>query len=410
MKKTTTLFTAILFSVFCHAQWDTLNTQTHTDFHSISFPDNMNGLAVGKNPTTGRGAAFYTADAGQTWTAANMSSNAPAINDVTFFSPYLGYAVSDSGQIFTCNVSGMIISAPFQLGADNFNCIFKASDTVAYIGGDNGVLYRTPDFGQSWDTLNSQTTNAIRDIYFSNALTGWIVCDGGYIGSTTDGGQTWVADTTQPYYGFLQCKSIGFAGTSMKAFVVGDDGLIVSSTDNGMTWPNTLALTTYNLNCIRFSNDLSGVMVGSNGLIMRTWVGGPNFADESMSYVTETLTKVCYANDSTAYICGYNGRILKSNIDISSVHETFAASMQANVYPNPFTDELHIVLLLEKSSAVNMIITDLSGRVVAEENSGELHAGENIISPAGISSLASGTYFATIITSSGRISIPVIRN
>jgi photosystem II stability/assembly factor-like uncharacterized protein len=408
MKKTFTLLTAVLFSVVANAQWDTLNTQTHTEFHSISFPDNMNGLAVGRNATSGRGAAYYTADAGQTWTAANINTNAPAINDVIFFSPYLGFAVSDSGQVFTCNVQGSVVVETFQLGAYNLNCICKASDTVAYIGGDNGVMYRSPDFGQTWNALNTHTTNSIRDIYFANELSGWFVADGGYIASTTDGGQTWTADTTNPYLGFLQCKSIAFAGTSMKAYVTGKNGLMVSSTDNGMSWGMTNMNTTNYLNCIRFSNDLSGVIVGSNGMIRRTWVGGPNFDDETMSYVTEHLTKVCYANDSTAYICGYNGRILKSNMDISSTHEIVAAGFTTTVFPNPFADELHFVIRLEERSAVNMIITDLTGRVVAEENSGEMNEGETILSPD-ISSLASGTYLATIITSGGRVSVPVVK-
>ena len=38
-----------------------------------------------------------------------------------------------------------------------------------------------------------------------------------------------------------------------------------------------------------------------------------------MSYVKQKLNKVCFSSDSVAYICGENGRILKSNIDISSV-------------------------------------------------------------------------------------------
>src|ERR1041385_1397413 len=148
MKKITLLVAAFLVSFCMNAQWDTLNTQTHTNFHSISFPDNMNGLAVGENASM-RGAAFYTADAGQTWTAATINTNAPALNDVIFFSPGLGYAVSDSGQVFTCDVPSSTVTATFQLGTNDLRCICKASDTVAYIGGENGVLYRSPDFGQT---------------------------------------------------------------------------------------------------------------------------------------------------------------------------------------------------------------------------------------------------------------------
>ena len=407
MLKTTTLITALLLSSFCHAQWDTLNTQTHTDFHSIAFSNASNGVAVGYDATAQEGRIYHTTDGGQTWVLAHTGTNSK--NDACFSDASHAWVAGDSGVIKQSGDAGAMWSVTY-LGTKNFYSVFFPSDSVGYIGGEDGVLYRTSDTGGSWDTLNSQTTNAIRDIYFSNDLVGWIVCDGGYIGATTDGGQTWMADTTNPYFGFFQCKSIGFAGASQKAFVVGDDGLMVASTDNGLSWTASASGSAYDLHCIRFSNDLSGVMVGDSGYIARTWVGGPNFANESMSYVKEKLTKVCYANDSTAYICGYNGRILKSNTDISSVHAFAPAMVQANAYPNPFNDELHFALQLKNPSDVNMIITDLSGRIVSEENFGELHAGENIIPAQHVSSLAAGTYLATIITSSGRVSIPVIRN
>lgn len=407
MKKTFTLLAVSLFSICANAQWDTLNTQTSTDFKSIGFTDDWNGVAVGENPATGEGAAFFTVTAGATWVAATMASNSLPINDVAFFPPFsLGYAVGDSGQIFICNTNVMTISAPSQLGTENLNCVVFANDSVAYTGGDNGALYRTSNYGASWDTLNTQTTQPIRDIYFTNALLGWIVCDGGYIGNTIDGGQTWTPQQ-QPYLGFLQGKGIAFAGTN--AYVVGNSGDMINSTDAGLTWNAFTPVTSENLNCIRFSNALAGVMCGANGTIYRTYVGGSNWANESMSYVTEKLNKVCFSSDSVAYICGEDGRILKSNIDISSVQPDVNFAMQASAYPNPFESELHIMLSLEKTSPVQISVMDLSGRIVLQENFGELNQGENIITPSGIPSLNTGMYMMRIVTSYGSIALPVVR-
>ncbi len=407
MKKIFTLVAA-LFSFCANAQWDTLNTLTNTNFNSIAFSDNYNGVAVGEHPTTGRAAVFFTVNAGQTWVAANMTTNSPAINDVGIFPPSsYGYAVGDSGQIYFCNTNVMTISAPFQIGTQNLNCVFPLNDSMTFIGGDNGALYRTSDFGTSWDTLSSQSTQPIRDIYFMNPLVGWLVGDGGYIAMTIDAGVTWTAQT-QPYLGFFQCKSISFAGTSPNGFVVGNGGKMIESIDAGLTWDTVTPLTSKNLTCVRFGNNLAGIICGDSGNIYRTYVGGTNWANESMSYVKEKLNKICFSSDSVAFICGNDGRILRSNINISSV-PTVSFAVNAQAYPNPFEAELNVMLNLEKTSAVQISIIDLQGRVVLQENFGELHAGANLISPDGINILTSGMYVMQVITSDGNVSFPLVR-
>jgi photosystem II stability/assembly factor-like uncharacterized protein len=410
MKKTFTLIALSLFSIGANAQWDTLNTQTLTDFNSIAFTDNWNGMAVGKNPATGDGAAFWTGNAGLTWGAANLSTNSHAMNDIGFFpASHFGYAVGDSGQIFMCNTNVMTISPPEQLGTDDLNCIFPANDSVAYIGGDNGALYRTSDNGTSWDTLDIQSTQPVRDIFFSiTALEGWIVCDGGYIAHTLDGGQTWTAQL-QYYGGFLQCKGIAFTETTMNGFIVGNSGMMVSSINAGLSWDTFPPITNLNLSCIRFTNSLAGIICGDSGRIYRTYAGGFNWVNESMSYVTEKLNKICFSSDSIAYICGENGRIVKSNTDISSVEAPINFAMHATAYPNPFESEFHLVVNLEKASAVQIAVMDLSGRIVLNENSGELNAGTTVLTPQGISTLSSGMYVVQITTAYGTVTLPVVR-
>lgn len=407
MKKTFTLIAVSLFSLCANAQWDTLDTQTSTDFNSIGFTDNWNGVAVGKNPTTGGGAAFFTVTAGQTWVGATMASNSQPINDVAFYPPSsLGFAVGDSGQIYVCNTNVATISAPSQLGARDLNCVFFPSDSVIYIGADNGVLYRTSNYGATWDTLFTSTTQPIRDLYFVTDSAGWMVCDGGFIGYTSDAGQTWSIQT-QPYGGFLEAKGISFTGTDL--FVVGDYGNMVNSSDAGLNWNMFMSVTNNDLTCIRFSNALAGVMCGDNGAIYRTYAGGTNWANEGMSYVTEKLNKVCFSSDSTAYICGEDGRILKSNMDISSVQPNVNFTLSASAYPNPFESELHVVINLEKASAVQLEIMDLTGRIVVSENPGEFNAGQILLTPKGISTLSNGMYMMRVMTSYGSVSLPVIK-
>ncbi|CAN5232237.1 hypothetical protein BH09BAC5_BH09BAC5_16270 [soil metagenome] len=406
MKKIFTLFVGAFFVFNVNAQWDTLTTNTNTNFYSIAFSSNLNGVAVGYDTDTLEGKIFRTTDGGQNWSVSHIGTSSK--NSVCFSDAMHAWAAGDNGVIKKSSDGGGLWSFS-AVGTKNFYSIYFANDTVGYVGGENGVLYRTSDLGASWDTLDSQTNLAIRDIYFSDDLKGWIVCDGGYIASTTDGGQTWTAHP-QPYYGFMQCKSIGFAGTSGNGFVVGNDGDIVSTNDAGSNWNWFTLNSSEQLNCVRFSNSLAGIVVGNNGLIERTYVGGTNWANESMSYVTENLNHICFASDSVAYICGNNGRILKSNIDISSVHSQPEFVMNANAFPNPFENELSVKINLENASQVELSILDISGRVVFNNNYGELNAGEQIIRPEGIQDLVSGIYVVRITTENGSVSLPVIRN
>ncbi len=407
MKKIFTLLTLSLFSIGANAQWDTLNTQTSTDFKSIAFSDNINGVAVGYDATALEGRIYHTIDGGSSWTLAHTGTSSK--NDVCFSDPMTAWAAADNGVIKQSSNGGISWGAIY-LGTKNFYSVFFASDTVGYIGGEDGVLYRTSNAGGSWDSLaiDSLFTLAVRDIYFINELRGWIVCDGGYIGYTLDGGQTWTPQL-QPYLGFFQCKSIAFTEINVNGFIVGSSGQMVNSIDAGLSWDTFPSITTQNLNCIRFANSLAGIICGDNGTIYRTYAGGFNWADESMSYVSETLNKICFASDSVAYICGDNGRILKSNTDISSVQAPVNFAMNAAAYPNPFEGELHIMLNLEKASAVRITVMDVAGRIVLDENSGGLNAGQTIITPQGISTLAGGMYVLQVTTSYGSVSLPVIR-
>ncbi len=405
MKKIITLFAATIISIGAFAQWDTLTTNTAANFNSISFTNENNGVAVGKNQISLRGVAYQTTDGGISWSLVNTGT--PSYNDVFFQSNNTGWIAADSGFIMESSNSGQTWGTWAHIGTKNFNCIFFPTDTVGYVGGDDGILYRTADFGASWDTLNSGTNLSINDLFFADALNGWIVGDGGYMATTADGGQTWI-QVGEPYFGFFNCSGFASAGTSSNTFAVGNSGDLIHSSDGGLTWNALSSNTTSNLNSVRFTNNLAGIVCGDHGKILRTQDGGLSWYDETMSTVTENLTGVSWASDTLAYICGANGRILKSHIDISSVHSGVANTFEISAFPNPFAEELNIIVDLQKNSSVTIVIFDLSGRVVMEENEGEMNSGKHVVRTNGISSLVSGMYFVKVTSGNGELVIPVV--
>src|SRR5436305_10551406 len=79
------------------------------------------------------------------------------------------------------------------------NTLYGVSFTDANTGtatGDNGTIVRTTDGGNSWVIQSSGSTNALYGVSFTDVNHGTAVGASGTVLKTTDGGNTWVAQTS----------------------------------------------------------------------------------------------------------------------------------------------------------------------------------------------------------------------
>ena len=67
---------------------------------------------------------------------------------------------------------------------------FTDANTGTAVGG-NGAILRTTDGGITWVSQTSGTTENLNGVSFTDANTGTVVGSGGAILRTTDGGDTW---------------------------------------------------------------------------------------------------------------------------------------------------------------------------------------------------------------------------
>ena len=60
------------------------------------------------------------------------------------------------------------------------------------------VFFSSAMFAQNfnWTAQNSGVTARLNDVYFADSQTGWAVGDNGTIVNTTDGGQTWLLQSS----------------------------------------------------------------------------------------------------------------------------------------------------------------------------------------------------------------------
>ncbi|MEY3443082.1 MAG: hypothetical protein RLZZ519_1363, partial [Bacteroidota bacterium] len=85
----------------------------------------------------------------------------------------------------------------------------------------------------------------------------------------------------------------------------------------------------------------------------------------------------------------------------TSVNPSQNTAANVSVYPNPARDFLQVDVTLTESSSVGVSLMDLSGRIVATENVGELNSGKNGIRLQ-TQDLPAGLYLARVTTGNGQ--------
>jgi photosystem II stability/assembly factor-like uncharacterized protein len=192
----------------------------------------------------------------------------------------------------------------------NLTAISFPSDTVGYIGGEDSLLLKTTDGGQTWSQLNySGITffpggDDIIDLKFVSETIGFLTV-GPYSGTykTIDGGNTWTT-----FEGLYACYNSGlYFFDENNGFLGGSgcfSGEIINKLDNGI-WTETNVTPQFILqdgmiNNFDFSTANMGLATGTGDYFFRTLNGGtswdtiPNTLND-----TDSLTSVLFINNST---------------------------------------------------------------------------------------------------------------
>lgn len=157
--------------------------------------------------------------------------------------------------------------------------IYFSSPDTGYAVGPTGSISKTSDGGTTWIPQSSGTSVLLRDVTFVNANTGYVCgadsAGAGTILKTTDGGATWTSsDNGVTSY----CRTVDFP-TPAIGFLGAAAGVIYRTTDSGNTW------TSYNLGILsdvaqlQMADANTGYAVAAknsydNGYIFKTTDGG----------------------------------------------------------------------------------------------------------------------------------------
>ena len=351
-------------------------------------------------PTTGAGGkVFKTADGGANWTeipTGAFNNNASFLNVVHFFNDNDGFCMGD------------VINNKFELlhtnnGGASWNVVDPANNPAPLSGemgwtgvydviGNNvwfatnkGRVFKSTDKGLTW-TVSTTGLSDIQKITFSDELNG-LVQQIAYNQSTgaistfntritSDGGNTWSNVTMNgPVF---KSDISAVPGIPGRFFSVGTDGGSTATRQYGSSYTSNFGAnwhlidTTIQYICVKFFDENSG------------WAGAFNISATSGG------------------VYKWNGTVLDTYVPI--VNKT---SMDANVYPNPFSQFVKVELFNIQKGEVSAKIFDINGRLVFERNYGQRKG--NVSLDFNVNNLNNGLYFLVVDAGSERLSRKIIK-
>ncbi len=329
--------------------WDIRESGTDRDLYGLSFPDNLHGWAVGE--TFAAGSILRTTDGGISWST-QQNVLGTWFWGVCFVDTLHGWVCGPIDTILKTTDGGATWSKIRFYKQNHGTGIIFIDTLKGWASTETDGVLKTTDGGQTWiakpypgiwlygidmldslrgwvagtriiKTINGWDSSTTQftppgcqySISIGDTLTVWTA---GGMGSsarpatiirTTDGGMTWVVDTTLTHDhifhgvdGHLQTNNVT---------VVGEGGAIIRSTNAGATWRVTrnVDIGSTSLLNVTFWEVNQGWAVGTYGVITHTVNGGTVWRRQT-SGVSSFLYGVSFADSQYGKICTDGGGVL----------------------------------------------------------------------------------------------------
>ena len=160
---------------------------------------------------------------------------------------------------------------PLPQGNPLYAIHFAKNKTSGFaVGSDNTILHTT-DGGFTWLKQTSATDVELSGVWVRDENSAIIVGSRGTILSTTNGGKTWRQVSTEVrdhFYG------IGFSRSNPDVgWIVGTYGRVLKTADGGATWQSQTSNVSDHLLKVASFDDKHAVAVGLNGVVVATQDG-----------------------------------------------------------------------------------------------------------------------------------------
>lgn len=394
--------------------WHPVASGTRQKLLCISFGNELTGYIGGRDSTL-----LKTTDGGHSWQRIAAPGDGSVfrrdILDVQFVSASTGYAVLGSdtqsfvpaevyktengGGSWTVQYAGVITAARSYFFREGEGFVIGS----AFFAGMaiSRIRNQEPDIS-AYRTF-SNTINYFTAVDFRDSLRGMVAGDFGLLARTFNGGESWdtlriPTDSTVYALAFLN-DSVVMAATHNPG------GSLMISEDSGRTWMvdfNSLTFDYPVMRALARSGKDSFIAVGAS----TTYPGKGTiyWHDNTFNRYENTdhsLYGVAMANDTVAYAVGDSGLIVTNftGTPPTGVVPPGYSRVEFKVYPNP----AYAVVTAELPVAFKIRVTDMSGRLLLTEPAlRKKHMVD-------LSGLAPGVYILEADTGQERFSVELLR-
>ncbi|ROL84392.1 WD40/YVTN/BNR-like repeat-containing protein [Pseudomonas chlororaphis] len=228
----------ILYSDDQGQTWTQAKVPTRQLLTAVYFVDAKHGWAVGHDAQV-----LASEDGGLTWTKQfeDLKREAPLL-DLWFQDTRNGFAVGAYGALLATTDGGKHWEdASDRLDNEDqyhLNAIAAVKDSGLFIVGEQGSMFRSADWGQTWERLEGPYEGSFFGV-IGTAQPATLLAYGlrGNLYRSTDFGSTWEQVELKAARGSLE---FGLSGATLlddgSLVIVGNGGSVVRSTDNGLTF------------------------------------------------------------------------------------------------------------------------------------------------------------------------------
>lgn len=405
---------ACAHALTCAAQWTQLVHPLVDRCDDLYFLNADTGWAAGG----GSGRILRTYDGGDFWWIVGEFDT--YLRSIEFLDAQKGFCGSLDGNLYRSTDGGttwtdMMDELPQAVPGV---CGLCAPDAQTIYG--TGVFFgpahviKSTDAGTTWQHIDmSAHAWCLIDVLFFNGTTGLVAggaaneANGASIFRTTDGGATWteVFNTGSGYEWVWKLQSPD--GVHVYASI--ENGSlaptrIARSADAGLTWSlDTVSPSNWRLQGIGFLNDTLG-WTGDNVFYTST-DGGESW---SQSIGVPGFNRFHRVNDDLAFAGGHAiFRYRRNGVGLAEFTRP-EAKERVRVHPSPTSASAVGECVVHRRSHARIALRTTEGRLVREYHNGYLEAGTHTY-PLDLGALPAGTYWFSLYTNLGFVSVPVVK-
>ncbi|MBK9227535.1 MAG: hypothetical protein IPL67_10915 [Ignavibacteria bacterium] len=270
-------------------------------FNSITSPDGVNVIAVGD-----AGLIFKSQNGGNSW----ASYTIPSVNfrSVASYNNSVWMSASN-GKVYKTLKSNSPVNA-IELGlTSSLNSIAFTSETVGYVCGDSGVVYKTINGGNNWTSASTgiPVSVSLTAISFLDESKGIAAGKDGKVYTTVNGGAQWTAEATGAT---RNIKDVKYFADGM--VVTGEYGtLFIKEGTSNWTQVNTRIQT--DVNAVSGTSISDVHVCGGGGFIRNNKNNDARFYNFEINPMLGNLVDIHYYNADLGFaVSSLNNAIIRT--------------------------------------------------------------------------------------------------